>query len=164
MFAVHDSESALSFEHQKVEFKEKRRTLGRQSYEWAENMFILIGPWTSFTFNVREVHIFKSHYLYYTQQTVSCGVAPKIIRHRIQGRQRQSIERTVREGVDCSIFCPILKFSAALRALWYLPQADPTAALSYIDRHCYTRKGKNMQRNDKDTSTLPHAITFLNTG
>ena len=35
------------------------------------------------------MHIFKSHYLYFTQQTVSCGVAPKIIRHRIQGRQRQ---------------------------------------------------------------------------
>ena len=27
------------------------------------------------------LHIFKSHYLYFTQQTVSCGVAPKIIRH-----------------------------------------------------------------------------------
>ena len=37
------------------------------------------------------MHIFKSHYLYFTQQTVSCGVAPKIIRHRIQGRQRQFV-------------------------------------------------------------------------
>ena len=27
------------------------------------------------------MHIFKSHYLYFTQQTVSFGIAPKIIRH-----------------------------------------------------------------------------------
>ena len=26
------------------------------------------------------LHIFKSHHLYFTQQTVSCGIAPKIIR------------------------------------------------------------------------------------
>ena len=25
----------------------------------------------------RRVHIFKSHYLYFTKQTVSCGIAPK---------------------------------------------------------------------------------------
>ena len=27
------------------------------------------------------VHIFKSHYLYFTKQTVSCGIAPKT--HRV---------------------------------------------------------------------------------
>ena len=34
------------------------------------------------------LHIFKSHYLYFTQQTVSCGISPKIIRRRKHGRQQ----------------------------------------------------------------------------
>ena len=37
--------------------------------------------------SINQIHIFKSHYLYFLQQTVSCGISPKIIRRHQPNNQ-----------------------------------------------------------------------------